>query len=258
MPNRTAAYCLLVCCCAHLFALTLLPAAWYHRASAFLLASLLLATAGLFTVHAQSFEVLPPSNQLVVDAASLMSPGEVRALEQKLVIYDDTTSTQIVVVTVPRLNGVPAADYAIELGRQWGVGQQGRDNGVVILVSRDDRDVFIATGYGIEGAITDAVAARVVRNILVPNFREGRFYAGLDAATDALIAAASGEFAALERTQRSRRSVRIDPGLIFLILFIIIVVLSGMDGGGGKHGGDKRQNAPGEGGAGSSLRMAAE
>nr|7TBR_A Chain A, TPM_phosphatase domain-containing protein [Rhodothermus marinus SG0.5JP17-172] len=139
-------------------------------------------------------EVIPPSGQWVTDLADLLTPAEERMLSRKLATYADTTSTQIVIVTLPTLNGVPAADYAVELGRRWGVGQKEYDNGVVILVAREEREVFIATGYGLEGAIPDALAGRIVRDIIVPRFRRGDFYGGLSAAVDAIIAAAQGEF----------------------------------------------------------------
>lgn len=196
----------------------------------------LLALSFAATAQGQRIDVLPPSGRWVTDAGDLLSPTEERLLSRKLSGYADTTSTQIVVVTVPSLNGVPASDYAVELGRKWGVGQKGKDNGVVILVSRDDRKVFIATGFGLEGAIPDAVAARIVRNILLPNFRQGRYYDGLSAAVDALMRAARGEYSA-ERTPRASRGVG-GPNftLIFILLIILFFVISAMRDKGGKGG----------------------
>ena len=147
------------------------------------------AAAGL--AGAQQIDVVPPQDRLVNDRAGMLSASQVQQLEQKLRRYADTTSTQIVVVTIPSLDGAPASMYATQLGREWGVGQQGQDNGVVILVSEGDREVFIATGYGLEGAIPDAIASRIVRNIIRPAFRQGDFFAGLDRASDALIEAGS-------------------------------------------------------------------
>ena len=183
--------------------------------------------------RAQDVEVISPSGQRVTDRADLLSPSEERQLTQKLAAYEDTTSTQIVVVTLPSLGGVPASDYAVELGRQWGVGQQGQDNGVVLLVSRDDREVFIATGYGLEGAIPDAVASRIVRNILVPNFREGRFFAGLSEGVDALIAAARGEFAPMPPPRDSGGDDPI-PALGLILLIFLFFLLRASRGGGGR------------------------
>ncbi|RMF57520.1 MAG: TPM domain-containing protein [Bacteroidetes bacterium] len=188
---------------------------------------------------AQDLDVLPPSGRWVTDEADLLTPAEERLLTQKLAAYADTTSTQIVIVTLPSLDGVPAADYAVALGRRWGVGQQGQDNGVVILVSRDDRQVFIATGFGLEGAIPDAVAARIVRDILVPNFRQGRFYDGLSAAVDALIQAARGEFRAPPRS-RPTSGPGPDLALVFILLIIAFFVLSALNNRGGPGGGRRR------------------
>lgn len=194
---------------------------------------------GLATeAQAQQFDVLPPSNRLVVDQGDFLSPQEERQLEQKLIAYNDTTSTQIVLVTLASLNGVEASEYATELGRQWGVGQQGKDNGVVVLVSREDRRIFIATGYGLEGAIPDAVASRIVRNIITPNFREGNFYLGLSRASDALIAAARGEFTADAPQAQERRAPR---GISLSTLFALAIIAFFLFGnrGGGKGGGKR-------------------
>lgn len=196
-------------------------------------AALSLVAAG--PASAQRYEVIPPSGQWVTDRAELLSAAEEQALTQKLVAYADTTSTQIVIVTLPDLGGVPAADYAVELGRVWGVGQQGQDNGVVILVSRDDRQAFIATGYGIEGAIPDAVASSIYRNVLVPNFREGQFYGGLSQATDALIAAARGEFTAREIDHPEGEGI--NGAALFALFIILYFVLSAVRRGGGGGGG---------------------
>ena len=179
----------------------------------------------------------------------MLSSDEERLLEAKLEAYNDTTSTQIVVVSLPDLDGADAGQYATELGEAWGVGQGGKDNGAVILVSRDDRQVFIATGYGLEGAIPDAIAGRIYRNIIVPNFREGRFYAGLNEATDALIAAARGEYEA----DAPRRGDRGDGGInvatlfiFFIILFFVINALrKGGRGGGGKGNGRRYRRGRG-------------
>lgn len=198
--------------------------------------------------RAQGVDVISPSGQWVTDRADLLSSVEEQALTQRLRFYADTTSTQIVIVTLPDLGGEDIALYAAELGQQWGIGQQGQDNGVVILVSRDDRKVFIATGYGLEGAIPDAVASRIVREIVVPNFKQGRFYAGLAGAVEALIQAAAGEFT-VERVPSSYRPVQEDNdlfGLLFVVFIIVAFILSSMGrrggGGGGRY--HRRRGGP--------------
>lgn len=203
--------------------------------------------ASLTAAHAQGIEVIPPSGEWVTDQADLLSSSEERLLSQKLAAYADTTSTQIVIVTLPSLDGVPAGDYAVELGREWGVGQEGHDNGAVILVSEGDREMFIATGYGLEGAIPDAVAARIVRNVMRPAFREGRFYAGLSEATDALIAAARGEFEASPATPA--RDEGVDAATVFVLIIIAYFVISGLRKGrrgppGGRRSRRRRKDVP--------------
>lgn len=186
------------------------------------------------SARAQGIEVIPSTGQWVTDRGEMLTDREERALSQKLAAYEDTTSTQIVIVTLQTLDGVPAADYAIELGRQWGVGQSGQDNGVVILASRVDRKLFIATGYGLEGAIPDIIANRIVEDVVVPNFRQGRFYDGFSLATDALIAAARGEYRAPPGSGSGGGGINV--GLIqtlFWIAVIIFVLTSRRGGGGG-------------------------
>lgn len=196
---------------------------------------------------AQQIEVVPPADRLVNDRAGMLSATEVRQLEQKLRGYADTTSTQIVVVTISSLDGAPASMYATQLGREWGVGQQGQDNGVVILISEGDREVFIATGYGLEGAIPDAIASRIVRNIIRPAFRQGAYFAGLDRASDALIAAARGEFTAAEAEPEHREDRSFDLANGFILLILLYFVVNGMRRGrrGGGNGGQRRRRDAG-------------
>ena len=183
----------------------------------------------------QSLQVLPPTGQWITDRGDFLSPAEERALSVRLASYADTTSTQIVIVTLPSLDGAAASDYAVELGRRWGVGQAGYNNGVVILISREDRQVFIATGYGLEGSIPDAVASRIYRNVLVPHFRQGRFYGGLSQAVDALMLAAAGEF---EASQSGRESGGINVALIVVLaILVVFIVIALRDARGGGDGG---------------------
>jgi uncharacterized protein len=187
--------------------------------------------------RAQPAEVIPPSGEWVTDRADVLTASEEQALTTRLRAYADTTSTQIIVVTLPTLGGADIGLYATELGQQWGVGQEGSDNGAVILVARDDREVFIATGYGLEGAIPDAVASRIVRNILVPNFRQNRFYAGLSSAADALMQAAAGEYTAEAPPMAYEED---DDGssttIIFILIIIAYFIITGIRGGGGSGG----------------------
>jgi uncharacterized protein len=206
-----------------------------------LLALLLVVGAGAADAVAQpagmpSYDLPTRPRGPVLDQAELLSPAERNRLSQKLATYTDTTSTAIVVVTVPSLNGAPIADYTVALGRAWGVGQEGSDNGAVVLVSSGDRKVFIATGYGLEGAIPDALANRIVDRILTPALREGRFYAGLDQATTVMMNLAAGEFSPSERLQNDGGSFAVDPALLFIGLIFLYFIIQSFVSGGGRGG----------------------
>lgn len=169
---------------------------------------------------AQDYNFPPRPDGPILDQASLLSTAQQRQLANKLTAFEDTTSTAIVVVTVPSLNGAPIDDYAVYLGREWGVGQAEKDNGVVVLVSKGDRKVFIATGYGVEGALPDAVANRIVDQVITPEFRNGNFFGGLDRGTDAVIAATMGEFTAEETSSSSS-----DSGTYTTLIYIFLILL---------------------------------
>ena len=170
--------------------------------------------------------IIAPTGLWVTDNAGMLSESEEQLLAERLAKYAAESSVQIVVVTLPDLDGTPAGDYAVELGRLWQVGSAEHDNGFVVLVSRDDRQVFIATGYGAEASVPDAVAGRIVRNVIVPNFREGRYYEGLSGAVDRLLEATRGEY---EADQPSRASgilvAAIFVGLLLLVIFLIVVAV---------------------------------
>ena len=201
---------------------------------------LLSASAG--PAAAQQFDVIPPTGAWVTDQADILTAAEEDALSRKLNAYEDSTSTQIVIVIIGSLNDVAPVDYATEIGRTWGVGQEGQDNGVVILVSRDDREVFIAPGYGLEGAIPDAIAARIVRNTLIPSFRQNQFYSGLSTAADQLIAAAAGEYEAVAQDRPSSgRGGGVSMINIFMLAIIAYFIFNASRGGrgGGGDGGTR-------------------
>lgn len=178
----------------------------------------------------------PSPPRLVNDFTNTLTGEQQQALENKLVAYDDSTSSQIAIVIVNDLNGYEAVDYAVALGREWGVGGKEFNNGVVVLVSmgggEGNRDVFIAPGYGLEGAIPDVTAKSIVNNDLIPNFKEGNYYRGLDLATDDIIKAAAGEYKAPEGYGKKGKGKGI--GAIFIILMIIIFSIIGSGGKGGR------------------------
>lgn len=200
---------------------------------------LCLSLAGALAAQDIPDKPVPP--RLVNDFAGVLSAQEVNALERKLVAFNDSTSTQIAVVTVKSLNGYAIEDYAQRLGEKWGIGQKGRNNGILVLVkpktAGEQGRARIETGYGVEGAVPDLLASEIVDNDMIPSFRNGDYYGGIDKATSTLMSLSRGEFTADQYQQRIRGSSKKDKPGIFLILFIIfiIILISRRGGGGGRN-----------------------
>jgi len=175
-----------------------------------------------FAGIAQKFPDKPIPPRLVNDFTQTLSAQEVNALEQKLVIYNDSTSTQIAIVMIRSLDGYPVDDYAIKLGELWGIGQKDRDNGVLIFIAKDDRKIFIPTGYGMEGVMPDGLVKRIIENDMKPFFREGKYYEGLDKATDSMFRLAAGEYSAEPQENKSSGPpVLFILGIVFFIFMFI-------------------------------------
>ncbi len=182
----------------------------------------LLIAVALAAMEALALDV-PPLRGRVNDLAGVLSAGDASQLEQKLAGIETETSNQIVILIVPALAGEPIENYGIEVGRAWALGQKGRNNGVLLLVSIADRQARIEVGYGLEGALTDAQSAYILRNILAPRFRESRYADGLAQAVDAIAAAIAGEYQALP----SREPAALPPsapGVLLVSGFILLIV----------------------------------
>lgn len=173
--------------------------------------------------YGQDIPPAPNPPQLVNDFASALSDADRASLERKLNAYHDTTSTQIAVVIVKTLGGYEVMDYAFRIGEEWGVGQKGKENGIVVLVAIDDRKAAIATGYGLEGAIPDIATRHIRENQMNPNFRDGNFYKGLDEATTSLMKLASGEFTADDMVPKA--PIGAIFGVVFFFIFAIILLV---------------------------------
>jgi uncharacterized protein len=181
-----------------------------------------------FGSEAQNIPPQPQPPRLVNDFAGLLSQREEQALELKLRYFNDSTSNQIAIVTVNSLDGYDAASYAFELGEKWGIGQADFNNGVVILVkpkkgNQDKGRAFIAVGYGLEPAIPDAIADRIVENEMIPQFRNDNFYGGLNNATTVLMKLAAGEITAEGYNKQTSRSPLV--GFLPVIIILIVVLL---------------------------------
>jgi len=194
-----------------------------------------------FCAFAQNDKAIPdrPSPPRLVNdfTGKFLTPEQVQALEQKLDAYDQSTSNQVAIVVVESLGDYSADDYAIALGRKWGVGNKEFNNGVVILIStgggQGNRKAAIQVGYGLEGVISDLTTKSIIDNSIIPNFKEGNYYRGLDKAVDDIMTAAAGRYTAPKGYgQKKGRGIRF--GFIFFII-IMIIVFAGR--GGGRGGG---------------------
>ena len=176
----------------------------------------------------QDIPLRPDPPRLVNDFTGVLSSDELQTLERKLVMFNDSSSTQIVVVLVKSLNGYELNEFARLIGEKWGVGQKGKNNGAVVLVKPKNRnekgEACIQTGYGLEGAIPDALAKRIVENEMIPNFRSNNYYSGIDAAVTTMISLTKGEYTAAQYTKR--RAGKSSPYGMLIPLIILVVVFT--------------------------------
>jgi uncharacterized protein len=183
----------------------------------------------VFSVVAQIPErPVPP--RLVNDFANLLSDNEKAVLEDSLVQFARATSTQIVVVTIPDLEGYDPGDYAFRLGEKWGVGQKDKDNGIVILVKpkqgNSKGQVFIATGYGLEGILPDAVVnSTVVDYEMIPQFKENNYYQGIASGVQVIMNITRGEYTADQYQQfYAKKNDGIVPAIVIFILIFVLML----------------------------------
>ncbi len=174
----------------------------------------------------------PVPERLVNDFANVFNKFQMDSMERRLVELDDSTGNQIAVVVVSTLDGYAIADYAYELGRKWGVGQEKENNGVVIVVKVKNEtkgQAFIATGYGLEGALPDATCKQIVEREMIPHFKENDYYGGIEAALDVIIPIVKGEYSYKDYEGDDTAAIV----LVFLFFIVIIAVMVWAS----KHGG---------------------
>ena len=179
----------------------------------------------------------PNPPRLVNDFTQTLTSDQQAELERKLVAYDDSTSNQIAIVIVASTDDYAPVDYATKLGREWGVGNKKTNNGVIILVAKNDRAVFIAPGYGLEGALPDITCNQIVQNEILPNFKADDFYRGLDMGSTAIMKAAAGEYKAPAGRGSHRKRSSGGGSVLGIIIIIFIVLMLVGRGGGGRGGG---------------------
>ncbi len=186
-----------------------------------------LLTLGLTTLPVWALEV-PQLKGRVNDYARMLSAHTQRQLEAALADLERTDSTQVVVLTIPSLGGDAMEDFSIRVAEQWGLGQKGNDNGAILLIAKGDRKIRIEVGYGLEGKLTDLMAGRIIRNVITPQFKMGRFDQGVANGVGAIIGVVKGEFKSTGTMPRTRgRRGSASPGLIGLVVLLFFMNVLG-------------------------------
>lgn len=194
-----------------------------------------IALAALVSVsHIASAQKKVPElwGQRVHDEAGVLTQQGIQNLEQKLKVFEDSTSNQIAVLIVPSLEGEIIEEYALRVAETWKLGTKDRDNGALLLISIQDRKVRIEVGQGLEGPLPDAMCGRIIRNELAPAFRRGDYEAGVNAAVDGIMLAVKGEYKSDGRPVAGGKD---NSGMVigFIIFIIIIIIISRSKGGRG-------------------------
>jgi len=202
----------------------------------FQLSFLLIAFFTFSNVFAQ-FEIpkVPSLQTSVYDYANVLSATEKAQLEEKLIRYADSTTTQIVVITIESLKGEDVSQLATKWGQTWGIGGTKQDdNGVIILLAKNEKKIAINPGYGVEDRLTAGIGGTIIRNIIIPEFKAGSFYNGLDKGTDAIIDVFKGKF----KGERKASKGKDFPILPFIVIVVIVLILLARNkkGGGGNSG----------------------
>lgn len=189
-----------------------------------------LAVLCISLVHGQ-FEIplKPEKETSVYDYTQLLSAGQAKQLEQKLIRYSDSTSTQIVIAVIGITEGEDIQFLGAQWGHKWGIGQADEDNGILVLLAKDDRRIAINAGYGVEQYLTDFISKRIIERVIIPEFKKGDYYAGLNKGTDAIFQALTGQF----EEDRSFDDSAFDLNSLFpfIIFFVIILILASRRGG---------------------------
>lgn len=207
----------------------------------------------LFLLCISSFTLLaqvparPQPARLVNDLALIFTPTQRTQLEQAVVSFADSTSNQIAIVTVPELYGMDKSQLAYSIGEEWGVGQSKFDNGVVILIkpkeANSNGEIFIATGYGVEAVLTDALTRQIIEKKIIPFFRSDNYYGGVVSALNVLFPLLSGEISTSEFASSADDGMNtgVILFLVFMLIFIIVLSNANKNGpkniGGGRRGG---------------------
>jgi len=180
---------------------------------------------------------IPPVPKLqtsVYDYANVLSASEKSDLEEKLIKYSDTTTTQIVVITIESLQGEDIGILTPKWAHTWGIGgSEQNDNGVIILLAEKERKIWISAGYGVEDRLTAGIGGEITRNYILPEFKAGSYYNGLDKGTDAIFEVLKGKYKGERKKNKSEGS---PIPFVFIIIFIVIIIIIAKNKGGGNSG----------------------
>ena len=204
---------------------------------------------GLVSLLAQTpyelVELKNPPKKLVQDYAQVFDAMQLNDLERKLVAYNDSTSTQILVLTVESLDGYPLEMFANDIGEKWGVGQKGKDNGIVIVLSEQDRKITIRTGYGSQVQFPPSINKSIIDDVIIPRFKQGDYAGGINAGVDAIFSFFNGKYNAEPKEAEYEVDWFGTFMLIFFVLFILFIIFGRKNkgnGGGGGNGGHRQRS----------------
>lgn len=178
----------------------------------------------LFCLSVNAAPTFPDLTGRVVDNANILSSNEELMLSNKYAALENKTSAQLVLVTLNSLNGYDIADYGYQLGRHWGIGQRDLNNGLLIIISMQDRKMRIEVGYGLEGVVTDAIAHNIIHEVMRPDFKKSKYYSGINKASDLLIKAVNKE--PLPKNIKTKKKTNGGESFVMPIL-IFVYFLSG-------------------------------
>lgn len=192
-----------------------------------MIARLFLFLALLALAPAAQGQTFPKLTGRVVDAANLLDPAQESALDQKLATLETQSGRQLVVATIPDLQGYDIADYGYRLGRDWGIGAKDRDDGALLIVAPNDRKLRIEVGYGLEGILTDTLSSRIIRNAIMPRFKAGDYPGGINAGVDEIgtLLTLPPEEAAARAKAAEQEAKKGDGEVPFVVIFWLVVIL---------------------------------
>ncbi|MFA5794629.1 MAG: TPM domain-containing protein [Candidatus Brocadiia bacterium] len=165
---------------------------------------------------------VPSAKGYVSDYAGLLSPSQTQSLDSMLRTHEQQTSNQVVVLIVKSLEGEPIERFGIKVAEKWKAGQKGKDNGVIFIIAKDDRQIRIEVGYGLEGVLTDLECALIIDNVVKPRFREGNYYQGIDEAIETIFESIKSEYAPAAKTSRS--ALYIFGCFILAVVWLIVIL----------------------------------